>query len=81
MKSLVRVLAALALIALLPSLGRSQGTTDYSEMGQWVKDSQHQGNLPIGTKITMANWQQYKQFDANRHDQTVRRRVLLEVAA
>ena len=62
MKSLVRVLAALALVALLPSLGRTQGVTDYSEMQQWVKDSEHQGNIPIGTKITMANWQQYKQF-------------------
>jgi hypothetical protein len=31
-------------------------------MDQWLKATEHQGDLPIGTKITMANWQQYKQF-------------------
>ncbi len=31
-------------------------------MDQWVKDAANQGDLPIGTKITMANWLQYKNF-------------------
>jgi hypothetical protein len=48
-------------MVLLPSLGWAQ-STDRSEMDQWLKASEHQGDLPIGTKITMANWQQYKQF-------------------
>jgi hypothetical protein len=61
MKSLVRVLAALVLIVLLPALGWAQTSTDFSEMQQWVKDSEHQPDVPIGTKITMQNWQQYKQ--------------------
>ncbi len=38
------------------------GRHRYSEMDQWVKDSAHQGDIPIGTKITMTNWQQYKTF-------------------
>ena len=31
-------------------------------MDQWVKDTANQGDEPVGAKITMANWQQYKQF-------------------
>ncbi|MBV8054228.1 MAG: DUF1329 domain-containing protein, partial [Deltaproteobacteria bacterium] len=58
-----RVYLAIAgvLMGLLPSLGWAQ-STDRSEMDQWLKASEHQGDIPIGTKITMANWQQYKQF-------------------
>jgi hypothetical protein len=48
-------------IGLLPSLGWSQ-STDRSEMDQWIKDTANQGDLPVGTKVTMANWQQYKNF-------------------
>src|SRR5438132_2976030 len=63
MKSPARVLALGALVLLLlPSLGWAQASTDYSEMDQWLKDSAHQGEVPIGTKITTANWQQYKQY-------------------
>ena len=47
------------LLALLPSLALAQGT-DRSEMDQWVKETEHQTAPPIGTTITMANWQQYK---------------------
>ena len=54
-------LVTFALIVGLPSLGRAQ-STDRSEMDQWMKDTQNQGQLPVGTKITMSNWQQYKQF-------------------
>jgi hypothetical protein len=50
------------LIAFFPASGRAQTTDDISEMDQWVKDTQNQGTLPPGTKITMANWQQYKNF-------------------
>src|SRR5260370_10480945 len=58
-----RVYFAIAglLMVLLPSLGWAQ-STDRSEMDQWLKASEHQGDLPIGTKITMANWTQYRQF-------------------
>ncbi|MGA2409509.1 MAG: DUF1329 domain-containing protein [Candidatus Binataceae bacterium] len=36
--------------------------SDLPDMQQWLKDTANQGTLPPGTKITMANWQQYKQF-------------------
>ena len=39
MKGLARVLAVGALVLLLPSLGWTQASTDFSEMQQWVKDS------------------------------------------
>jgi hypothetical protein len=47
------------LLAILPSLVWAQ-STDRSEMDQWVKDTEHQTEPPVGTTITMANWQQYK---------------------
>jgi hypothetical protein len=50
------------LVVLLPSVGWSQVSTDRSEIDQWIKESANQGDIPIGTKITMANWQRYKQF-------------------
>jgi hypothetical protein len=58
----MKKLGALAigfLLALLPSLVWAQGT-DRSEMDQWVKDTANQTEPPVGTTITMANWQQYK---------------------
>ena len=62
MKRLDSVFVVSALVALLlPSLGWAQNT-DFSEMDQWVKDTAHQGDIPVGTKITMSNWQQYKAF-------------------
>jgi hypothetical protein len=60
MKTLARLLAAGAIIALLPSLGWSQASTDRSEMDQWLKDSANQAEVPIGSKVTPANYQQYK---------------------
>jgi hypothetical protein len=46
---------------LLPS-GWAQ-TTERSELDQFLKDTANQGPPPPdGTKITMANWQQYKAF-------------------
>jgi uncharacterized protein DUF1329 len=47
------------LFALLPSLVWAQGT-DRSEMDQWIKDTANQTAPPVGTTITMSNWQQYK---------------------
>ncbi|HLW69571.1 MAG TPA: DUF1329 domain-containing protein [Candidatus Binataceae bacterium] len=61
MQRFARVMAAAMLIALLPSRGWSQAT-DRSEMDQWLKDSQNQGELAIGTKVTIQNWQQYRNF-------------------
>jgi hypothetical protein len=60
MKTLPRLLAAGVIIALLPSLGWSQVSTDRSEMDQWLKDTANQADVPIGTRITPANWQQNK---------------------
>lgn len=60
-KSLGRTIAAGLAIALLASPGWSQ-STDRSEMDQWIKDTASQGDLPLGTKVTLANWQQYKNF-------------------
>lgn len=61
MKTL-RGIAGIVLLLALPSFVFAQETVDRSEIDQWLKASEHQGDLPIGTKITMANWQQYKQF-------------------
>src|SRR5216683_214123 len=55
-------LSALALglvFVVLPSLGLAQ-STDRSEMDQWLKMTQNQKDIPIGTTITMSNWQQYQ---------------------
>jgi hypothetical protein len=59
----MRKLGALVIgfmLAILPSLVWAQTTTDFSEMHQWVTDTQHQTIPSDGTTITMANWQQYK---------------------
>ena len=56
MKGLARLIAAGLVIAMLPSLGWSQAV-DRGEMDQWVKDTANQGDLPVGTTVTPANWQ------------------------
>ncbi len=62
MKLAIRVLVVIGLfVVLLPSPGRAQ-QTDRNEMNDWLKMSENQGDIPVGTKITMQNWQQYKQF-------------------
>jgi hypothetical protein len=58
---LVRTLAIGLLVLVWPSLGWSQ-STDRSEMDAWLKASANQGDLPVGTKITASNWQQYQYF-------------------
>ncbi len=48
---------------LLPSLLWAQTSTDRSELDSFLKETANQGPPPpIGTKITNANWQQYKAF-------------------
>ena len=46
-------------LASLPSVVLAQGT-DRSEMDQWIKDTANQTEPPVGSTITMSNWQQYK---------------------
>src|ERR1700758_4222993 len=62
MKHLARVLMIIGLFAVLLPLPLLAQQTDRSEMDGWLKMSQNQGDIPVGTKITMQNWQQYKQF-------------------
>src|ERR1700761_8775307 len=62
MKYVLRTLLVIGLLmALVPTPLLAQ-QTDRSEMDDWLKMSQKQGDVPMGTKITMQNWQQYKQF-------------------
>lgn len=60
-RRLYLILAGL-FVLLMPASGWSQASTDHSDIDQWIKMSAHQGDIPIGTTITMTNWQQYKQF-------------------
>jgi hypothetical protein len=60
-----RILGMIGGVALLglPSLGLAQSTTDISDLKQFLTETESQGTPPApGTKITMANWQQYKAF-------------------
>jgi Protein of unknown function (DUF1329) len=61
MKTLTRIVAIVLFVA-LPSSAFAQAGTSRSEFDGWLKSTEHQGDLPIGTKITMSNWQQYKEF-------------------
>jgi hypothetical protein len=49
MKMLARVLG-IGLLLALPSAGLAQ-QVDRSAMDQWLQSSEHQGSLPVGTKI------------------------------
>jgi len=46
----------------LPAIALAQTSTDRSELDTFLKATENQGDLPVGTKITMQNWQQYKAF-------------------
>jgi hypothetical protein len=59
MKTAARTLTVALALVVLPAMAWAQGT-DRSEMDQWIKDTQQQTEPPVGTTITMANWQQYK---------------------
>ncbi|HKV54016.1 MAG TPA: DUF1329 domain-containing protein [Candidatus Binataceae bacterium] len=58
MKVTVRIVVIGLVIALLPSLGLAQ--TDRSAVDDWLKATAKQTDIPPGTTITMANWQQYQ---------------------
>ncbi len=55
-------IVALLMTIGMPATGRAQQSTDYSEMAQWLNMSAKPPELPLGTKITMANWQRYKAY-------------------
>jgi len=62
MKYVVRALVVIGLlVALMPSRLWAQ-QTDRKEIDDWLKASEKQPDLAIGTKVNMQNWQQYKQF-------------------
>jgi hypothetical protein len=61
MKSVRRIAVMVLVLALLPNLGWA-ASTDFSAMSAWLKMSEKQGTIPVGTTITMSNWQKYKQF-------------------
>lgn len=62
MSKATRIIAiGLAISLFAPSMVAAQ-STDFTEMNQWLKMSAKPPPLPIGTKITMANWQQYKVY-------------------
>jgi hypothetical protein len=55
-------IAALLALFVLSAASWAQ-STDRSELTQFLNETASQGPPPpIGTRITMANWQQYKQF-------------------
>jgi hypothetical protein len=54
------LMAALTLGLLLPGLAGADDVQDV--MKAWMTDTANQTTIPPGTKITMQNWQQYKQF-------------------
>jgi len=62
MKTVFRVLLIGLMVGMLPSLGWTQTSTDYSEMDTFLKSTQTAPDLPVGTKITMANWRQYQAY-------------------
>jgi hypothetical protein len=61
MQKIVAGVLVIGLLMVLPSAGLAQ-QVDRSAMDQWLQSSEHQGTLPVGTKITMSNWLQYQQF-------------------
>ena len=54
----------LIVIALMVGFSYGIGNADevQSTMQDWLTTTKNQGAIPAGTKITMQNWQQYKQF-------------------
>lgn len=60
MKTVYRLCVVALVVLILPSL--SWGATDYSAMQQWVQESKNPPPLPVGTKITMSNWQKYQAY-------------------
>jgi hypothetical protein len=47
----------------MPAMVSADASTDVRELQQFLQDTQNQGSPPpVGTKITINNWQQYKAF-------------------
>jgi len=62
MKQVVRALVVIGLLVALRPSGLWAQTTDRSAVDDWLKSSTNQPDIPVGTKITTQNWQQYKQY-------------------
>jgi hypothetical protein len=62
MKHVVRCLVIIGLVVALRPSGLWAQSTDRSAVDDWLKSSQNQTEIPIGTKISTQNWQQYQQF-------------------
>jgi len=64
MKHMPTVALTSGVLLLFACLGvaRAQDYQPPEESQQWLKATEHQGTITSGTKITMQNWQQYKQF-------------------
>ncbi len=60
----MKTVGRLLLIALVLTFSSTMvfAQADLPGMQQWMQASANEGTIPVGTKITMANWQQYKQF-------------------
>jgi Protein of unknown function (DUF1329) len=57
-----RIIAALAVVALLPLAGVTHADEVQSTMQDWLNTTKNQRTIPPGTQINMSNWQNYKQF-------------------
>src|SRR5467141_1773531 len=62
MATIARRLALLLALMLVPLLGLARADEVQDVMKAWMADTANQDTIPSGTKITMQNWQQYKQF-------------------
>jgi len=55
-------LAVLVVLVFGGRVARAQNYEPPAETQQWLKATEQQGTIPAGTKITMQNWQQFRQF-------------------
>src|ERR1700736_3553623 len=62
MAAFSRRLALFLMLTLIPLVGLARADEVQDVMKAWLADTANQGTIPPGTKITMQNWQQFKQF-------------------
>jgi hypothetical protein len=62
MAAISRRLAVILALTLIPLVGLARADEVQDVMKAWLADTANQGTIPPGTKITMQNWQQFKQF-------------------
>jgi uncharacterized protein DUF1329 len=65
MRKLVGLAIAMLVVFSSGALGNIADAQDYlppAPMQSWLKSTEHQGVVAPGTRITMRNWRQYKQF-------------------